>query len=63
MGEHASFAGEMSSSVRGTHATLPDVPGLSESKPLTHIEALELDHIPEHLLVMGGGYIGLNWRR
>ena len=43
----------------GTHATLPDVPGLAESKPLTHIEALELDHVPEHLLVMGGGYVGL----
>ncbi len=43
----------------GTHATLPDIPGLAEAKPLTHIEALELDHIPEHLLVMGGGYVGL----
>jgi pyruvate/2-oxoglutarate dehydrogenase complex dihydrolipoamide dehydrogenase (E3) component len=43
----------------GTHATLPDIPGLAESKPLTHIEALELDHIPEHLLVLGGGYVGL----
>ena len=30
-----------------------------EAKPLTHIEALELDHVPEHLLVLGGGYIGL----
>ena len=26
---------------------------------MTHIEALELDHIPGHLLVLGGGYIGL----
>jgi pyruvate/2-oxoglutarate dehydrogenase complex dihydrolipoamide dehydrogenase (E3) component len=43
----------------GTHATLPEVPGLAEAKPLTHIEALELDHIPGHLLVMGGGYVGL----
>ena len=43
----------------GTHATLPEIPGLAEAKPLTHIEALELDHIPEHLLVMGGGYVGL----
>jgi pyruvate/2-oxoglutarate dehydrogenase complex dihydrolipoamide dehydrogenase (E3) component len=43
----------------GTRATFPEVPGLVEAKPLTHIEALELDHIPEHLLVMGGGYIGL----
>ncbi|WP_251106690.1 dihydrolipoyl dehydrogenase family protein [Alloacidobacterium dinghuense] len=43
----------------GTHATLPAIPGLAESKPLTHIEALELDQIPQHLLVLGGGYVGL----
>jgi pyruvate/2-oxoglutarate dehydrogenase complex dihydrolipoamide dehydrogenase (E3) component len=43
----------------GTHATLPEIPGLRESKPLTHVEALELDEVPGHLLVMGGGYIGL----
>lgn len=43
----------------GTHATLPDIPGLSESEPLTHVEALELDEVPKHLLVMGGGYVGL----
>lgn len=43
----------------GTHATLPEIPGLKEARPLTHIEALELDVIPEHLLVLGGGYVGL----
>ena len=43
----------------GTRATMPNISGLSDSKPLTHIEALELDHIPGHLLVLGGGYIGL----
>ncbi len=43
----------------GTRATLPEIPGLVEAKPLTHVEALELDHIPDHLLVMGGGYVGL----
>jgi len=43
----------------GTHATLPHIAGLAESKPLTHIEALELDEIPEHLLVLGAGYVGL----
>jgi pyruvate/2-oxoglutarate dehydrogenase complex dihydrolipoamide dehydrogenase (E3) component len=26
---------------------------------MTHVEDLELDRIPEHLLVMGGGYVGL----
>jgi pyruvate/2-oxoglutarate dehydrogenase complex dihydrolipoamide dehydrogenase (E3) component len=43
----------------GTHATIEDIPGLVAAKPMTHIEALELDHVPEHLLVLGGGYIGL----
>lgn len=42
----------------GTHARLDPIPGLAEAKPLTHIEALELDEIPEHLIVIGGGYIG-----
>ena len=43
----------------GTRAALDAIPGLAEAKPLTHIEALELDEIPEHLLVIGGGYIGV----
>lgn len=43
----------------GTRARLDPFPGLSEAQPLTHIEALELDEVPGHLLVMGGGYIGL----
>jgi pyruvate/2-oxoglutarate dehydrogenase complex dihydrolipoamide dehydrogenase (E3) component len=45
----------------GTRATLEPVPGLADSNPLTHIEALELDEVPEHLLVMGGGYVGLEF--
>ena len=43
----------------GTHAAIPNVPGLEAAKPLTHIEALELDILPEHLIVIGGGYAGL----
>jgi pyruvate/2-oxoglutarate dehydrogenase complex dihydrolipoamide dehydrogenase (E3) component len=43
----------------GTHATIDPTPGLAEANPMTHIEALELDHIPGHLLVIGGGYVGL----
>jgi len=43
----------------GTRATLGDIPGLNGVRPLTHIEALELDEIPEHLLVVGGGYVGI----
>jgi pyruvate/2-oxoglutarate dehydrogenase complex dihydrolipoamide dehydrogenase (E3) component len=45
----------------GTRATLDAIPGLTEAQPLTHIEALELDEIPEHLLVIGGGYVGVEF--
>jgi pyruvate/2-oxoglutarate dehydrogenase complex dihydrolipoamide dehydrogenase (E3) component len=45
----------------GTHASIPSVPGLAESDPLTNIEALELDRLPEHLIVIGGGYVGLEF--
>jgi pyruvate/2-oxoglutarate dehydrogenase complex dihydrolipoamide dehydrogenase (E3) component len=43
----------------GTRATIPHVPGLSDAAPMTHVEALELERVPEHLVVLGGGYIGL----
>ena len=43
----------------GTHAAVPNVPGLEAARPLTHIEALELDYVPKHLIVIGGGYSGL----
>ena len=45
----------------GTHATLDATPGLASAQPLTHIEALELETLPEHLIVIGGGYIGLEF--
>ena len=43
----------------GTRASLPGVPGLVEAAPMTHVEALELERVPEHLVVLGGGYVGL----
>src|SRR5205823_901864 len=43
----------------GTRASLEAIPGLAEAQPLTHIEALELGQVPEHLLVIGGGYVGV----
>src|SRR5205823_15067452 len=45
----------------GTHATIPDIPGLVDAAPLTHVEALELDRLPEHLIVLGGGYVGVEF--
>jgi pyruvate/2-oxoglutarate dehydrogenase complex dihydrolipoamide dehydrogenase (E3) component len=43
----------------GTHAAIPSIPGLDAARPLTNIEALELDYVPQHLIVLGGGYVGL----
>jgi pyruvate/2-oxoglutarate dehydrogenase complex dihydrolipoamide dehydrogenase (E3) component len=43
----------------GTRATLDPIPGLINAHPLTHIEALEFDEVPRHLLVLGGGYVGV----
>jgi pyruvate/2-oxoglutarate dehydrogenase complex dihydrolipoamide dehydrogenase (E3) component len=43
----------------GTRAALEPIPGLVDAQPLTHIEALELDQVPQHLIVIGGGYVGL----
>lgn len=45
----------------GTHAAIPRIPGLAESDPLTNIEALELDRLPQHLIVIGAGYVGLEF--
>ena len=45
----------------GTHAAIPDIPGLRTAKPLTHIEALELDRLPSHLIILGGGYVGMEF--
>lgn len=45
----------------GTTASIGDIPGLREARPLTHIEALELDVVPSHLIILGGGFIGLEF--
>src|ERR1700731_4115650 len=42
----------------GTRAALEPIPGLADARPLTHVEALELDEIPGHLIAIGGGYVG-----
>jgi pyruvate/2-oxoglutarate dehydrogenase complex dihydrolipoamide dehydrogenase (E3) component len=45
----------------GTQATVPGIPGLADAAPLTHVEVLELDRLPEHLIVLGGGYVGVEF--
>jgi pyruvate/2-oxoglutarate dehydrogenase complex dihydrolipoamide dehydrogenase (E3) component len=43
----------------GSHSVIPDIPGLLAAKPMTHVEALDLDRLPEHVIVLGAGYVGL----
>ncbi|HEY7391721.1 MAG TPA: FAD-dependent oxidoreductase [Bryobacteraceae bacterium] len=43
----------------GSRAAISEIPGLKDAKPLTHVEALDLQRLPENLIVLGGGYVGL----
>ncbi|HMK13877.1 MAG TPA: mercuric reductase [Burkholderiales bacterium] len=45
----------------GGAPALPPLPGLSEAQPLNSSTIMELQELPEHLLVLGGGYIGLEF--
>jgi pyruvate/2-oxoglutarate dehydrogenase complex dihydrolipoamide dehydrogenase (E3) component len=53
------IVGERVFLVLGSRATMPNIPGLAAANPMTHIEALDLDRLPDHLIVIGGGYVGL----
>ncbi len=43
----------------GSTPWAPPVPGLQEAGYLTSTTAMELDHVPESLLVIGGGYVAM----
>ena len=43
----------------GAEPVTPDIPGLSASGYLTSTTAMELDHLPESLIVIGGGYVAM----
>ena len=45
----------------GGRAVVPDIPGLSEVEFLTNVSILELDTLPTHLVIVGGGYIALEF--
>ena len=45
----------------GGHAVLPDWPGLRNVPVLTNTTMMGLDTLPEHLVVIGGSYIGLEF--
>ena len=45
----------------GTRPIVPDIPGLADSNYLTTTTLLDIQEVPEHLVILGGGYIGLEF--
>ncbi|MGA7616789.1 MAG: mercuric reductase [Thermoanaerobaculia bacterium] len=45
----------------GTRASVPSLPGLAGVPFLDNTSIMELEHVPRHLLVLGGGYVGLEF--
>jgi pyruvate/2-oxoglutarate dehydrogenase complex dihydrolipoamide dehydrogenase (E3) component len=45
----------------GGRAVVPDIPGLADIDFLTNVSILELDTLPEHLVIVGGSYIALEF--
>jgi len=58
-GGHRTIMGDRVFLDLGSHAAIPDIPGLLAAKPMTHVEALDLDRLPPRVVVLGGGYVGL----
>ncbi len=45
----------------GGRAFLPAIPGLADVPYLTNSSLLDIDFVPQHLLIVGGSYIGLEF--
>lgn len=45
----------------GGRAVVPDMPGLSDIDYLNNVSIMELDTVPEHLVIIGGSYIALEF--
>lgn len=45
----------------GQRDSIPDIPGLADVNPLNNTSILEIDTLPDHLLIIGGGYVGLEF--
>jgi pyruvate/2-oxoglutarate dehydrogenase complex dihydrolipoamide dehydrogenase (E3) component len=45
----------------GASAVRPDLPGIDEVTTLDNRSILQLDRVPEHLVIIGGSYIGLEF--
>lgn len=58
-GRSRTLAGDRVILSLGTRAAIPDAPGLANATPMTHVEFLDLERLPDRLIVIGGGYVGL----
>ena len=45
----------------GARAAIPSLPGVANTPYLTNSSLLELDVLPRHLIIVGGGYVGLEF--
>ena len=45
----------------GGRATVPDIPGIRDVPYLVNTSMMDLDQVPEHLVIIGGSYIGLEF--
>ncbi len=45
----------------GTRPSVPPMPGLNEVEYLTSSQMMDVDFVPEHLVIIGGSYIGLEF--
>src|SRR5262249_31220487 len=45
----------------GARATIPEIPGLDQVPYLTNSPMMDIDFLPEHLVILGGSYIGLEF--
>src|SRR6476620_4086000 len=45
----------------GGRAVVPDMPGLADVDYMTNVGILDLDTVPEHLVIIGGSYIALEF--
>jgi pyruvate/2-oxoglutarate dehydrogenase complex dihydrolipoamide dehydrogenase (E3) component len=55
------FEGDLVFLNTGCRPAAPDVEGLAALAPLDSTSIMELDRVPEHLIVLGGGYIGIEF--
>jgi pyruvate/2-oxoglutarate dehydrogenase complex dihydrolipoamide dehydrogenase (E3) component len=45
----------------GARAAIPEIPGIHDVPYLTNASMVDVDYLPEHLLILGGSYVGLEF--